>query len=476
MRTATPATRSGGQPGGAAAIARRMFVAAVLAFAAGCDLVGSQEASEPPSEPGTESAAEGAEATAGPDESAPDSEAPPGEGELVVGDGDPELLEELGRIATQVADLRGLDILQSIHLDVVSEGELLEIHRELRDEFDRDEERLALREERQRTLETLYLLPEGLDLDEALDDLVEVGVLGLFSPRTERAYAVAHDGELTPAVTATVAHELLHAIQHQHVGLDHLEDLEEPDEYFAHSSLIEGDAVIVEEAWVDAFLDDEQSQERDATLARLGIEAQAVLETIPDYILLKQLLPYQFGQRFVTALLDEGGQERLDATLADPPRTSVEIYDPQLFLDGFTPRDAPPLHDPGGWEGFHATSFGAWQVDVFSFTATPGRSPIGQHWRGGALRAWSDGDDATAAAFSTTFDGSAAGTFCERLPNWYEEHAQATVTAPAGADGGPSRTELSTDRGVVVVDCTTTDVRVAAAPDADVAAAILDGP
>jgi hypothetical protein len=457
------------------AIVRPLVACAALVLAAACDLVGSQEASEPPAGPSTESGTDETDTSAEPGEGHPNGDAPPSEGELVVGDGDPQLLEELGRIAAQVADLRGLDVLQPIHLDVVSEAELLEVHRELREEFDRDEERLALREERQRTLETLYLLPEGVDLDEALDDLVEVGVLGLFSPRTERAYAVADDGELTPAVTATVAHELVHAIQHQHVGLDHLEDLEEPDEYFAHSSLIEGDAVFVEEAWVDAFLDDEESEERDATLARLGIEAQAALETIPDYILLKQLLPYQFGERFVTALLDEGGQERLDATLADPPRTSVEIYDPQLFLDGFTPRDAPPLHDPDGWEGFHATSFGAWQVDFFAFTSTPARSPIGQHWRGGELRAWSDGDDGTAAAFSTTFDSDAAGTFCERLPSWYEEHAAATATDTTGTDGGSSRTELSTDRGVVIVDCTSTDVRVAVAPDADVAAEILDG-
>ena len=384
---------------------------------------------------------------------------------LVIGDGAPELLDELATIAEQVAELRGLEVLEPIHLDVVSEQELIEIHRELRAEDAEDEERTERRDRRQRALEALHLLPEGVDIDAAFEELVEVGVLGMFSPRTERAYAVAIDGELSPAVTATVAHELLHALQHQHAGLERMDDIDEPDERFALTTLVEGDAVTLEEAWVDEHLDEDEQQERDRTLARLGTDAQSTLVGIPVYLLLKQLLPYQIGEPFVARLLEEGGQEAVDAALEDPPRTSVEVIDPQLYLDGFEPREPEPLLAPGeGWEEFHATTFGAWQVDVFSYTLGPGRSPIGGQWRGGHLRAWSDGQDGVAAAFSVTFDGDAAETFCDRLGAWYERRAGAEA-----ADDGT----LRTDRDVVRLDCGAEDVRLAVAADRSLADAIL---
>jgi hypothetical protein len=394
----------------------------------------------------------------------PDEEAP--DDRLIVGDGDPETLGELEAIAEQIAELRGLDFIEPVHLDVVTEEELVEVYRELRDEQAEDPEHVELRDERQRALETLHMLPEGVDLDEAIEAMVQVAVLGLFSPRTERAYAVSSDGELEPAVTATVAHELLHALQHQHVDLNRMEDIDEPDERFAFSSLVEGDALTIEEAWVEAHLDDEAQEERDRTLGRIGMDAQEVLSDIPLYVLVKQGLPYEIGEPFVSHLVEEGGQQAVDDALEEPPRTSVEIYDPQLYLDGFEPRTAPPLALPGdGWEEFHATTFGAWQVDFFSFTLGPGHAPIGSQWRGGALRAWTDPDDRVAAAFSVTFAGDAADTFCDRLPIWYQAHAGAS----AEQDG-----VLQTQRNVVVVDCDGQDVRLAAAPDVSLANAVLD--
>lgn len=423
----------------------------------------------PPEEPGqtvTEEDTSAQEETGDPAEDRAEGHEDEGadQGPLVVGDGDPQVLAVLDEIAGQVAELRGLEVRSPIRLDVVSSEELVEIARELHEQA-ADDERLAIREARQRTLEALHLLPVGVDLDEASEAMIEVGVLGLFAPRTERAYAVAEDGELSPAVSSTIAHELLHALQHQHFDLDRMTDIDEPDERFAFAAVVEGDAVLIEEAWIDQHLDQEQQQERDLEFARLGAAAQETFSELPRYLLIKQLQPYSLGERFVSRVLEEGGQEALDAAIADPPRTSAEVRDPQLYLDGFTPTDPPPLTSPeGDWQELHASRFGAWQVDVYSATMPRGHPPIGQYWRGGELEAWTDDDGRVIAAFSVTFDGDAGTTFCERLPTWYEHHASAEL-----ADDGT----WSTDQDVAVLDCDDQNVRLAIAPDRALADGVL---
>lgn len=383
---------------------------------------------------------------------------------LVVGDGDQQVLAALGLIAEQVAELRDLELRSPIHLDVVSSAELVEIARELNEEA-ADDEDLARREDRQRALEALHLLPAGIDLDEASEALIEVGVLGLFAPRTEQAYAVAEDGELSPAVSSTVAHELLHALQHQHFDLDRMTDIDEPDERFAFASVVEGDAVLIEEAWIEDHLDQEQQQQRDLEFARLGAAAQETFSELPQYLVIKQLQPYSLGERFVSRLLEEGGQEALDAAIADPPRTSAEVRDPQLYLDGFTPTDPLPLTSPAGdWQDLHASRFGAWQVDVYNATMPRGHPPIGQYWRGGEMEAWTDDEGRVIAAFSVTFDGDAGTTFCERLPTWYEHHTGAEIAN----DGS-----WSTGQYVAVIGCDDQNVRLAIAPDRALADGVI---
>lgn len=395
-------------------------------------------------------------------EAAPD---PSEHDDLVVGAGDPDLLAELGAIAAEVAELRQLEILEPIQLDIVTAQDLVGINRELLDEAAEDEERQARRDQRQRALEALHLLPEGVDLDAASEAMIEVAVLGVFIPDREQAYAVAEEGELSPAVRATVAHELLHAIQHQHLDLSRAEDLHEPDERFAFTAVVEGDAVLIEEDWVDDHLDAEERQEREQELGRLGVEAQGVLDELPPYLLLKQLLPYELGVAFVDELRETEGDEAVDDALRDPPATSVELYDLELYLDGFEPEEPRPLNDPGEeWSSFHTSRFGAWQVDMFSYSLSMPLSPLGASWRGGHLEAW-ERDEEVAGAFSVTFEEDGAVSFCERLPGWFELHAGATEVDDA---------TWELERGTLRIGCDGPDLQLAVGPDRATADAILD--
>jgi hypothetical protein len=45
-----------------------------------------------------------------------------------------------------------------------------------------------------------------------------------------------------------------------------------------------------------------------------------------------ELAPYDHGERFVEAVLDNGGQTALDRAFADPPRTSEQVIYPNKYF------------------------------------------------------------------------------------------------------------------------------------------------
>lgn len=372
-------------------------------------------------------------------------------------------LPDLNLLASQVVEIRQLDVLEPVTLQLVSSAELVEVQRETRGSIS-DAEEHDHRRERQRALEALHLLPEGVDLDAAAEAMVEVATMGAFSVEREQVYAVAEDGELSPAVRANIAHELVHAIQHQHTDLSRVDDLTEPDEIFAFTAVVEGDAILVEQAWVNDHLDSAEQEDRDQQLARISLEAQGALAEIPPYLLLRHLMPYELGEAFVADLLDAEGAQAIEEVLRNPPTTSVELYNPELYLEGFEPHEPLALVDPGeGWEMFHSSTFGAWQVDMFSYSLPTPLSPLGAGWRGGTLKAWERGDEVV-AGFTVTFEDDRALELCERLPNWFKVHAEAAERVDDTWD---------LERGTLRIGCDERDVQVAVGPDRGSADAIL---
>jgi hypothetical protein len=131
----------------------------------------------------------------------------------------------------------------------------------------------------------------------------------------------------TPFVRQVLVHELTHALDDQHFGID--PDVQDDEAQLADDALVEGDATSVEYRYVDSLSPAEQRQAADEDAAGTGGGSTEYdpLADLADF-------PYVDGPPFIDALVVAGGQARVDEAFRHPPTTSAEILHPDLFLSG----------------------------------------------------------------------------------------------------------------------------------------------
>ncbi len=89
----------------------------------------------------------------------------------------------------------------------------------------------------------LGLLPDTLDLQEFLVDLLTEQVAGFYDPRTSTLYGM--EGTDRTALSLIMAHEMVHALQHQYLPLDSiLRPQEDDDRQLAAHAVLEGQATL----------------------------------------------------------------------------------------------------------------------------------------------------------------------------------------------------------------------------------------
>ena len=96
----------------------------------------------------------------------------------------------------------------------------------------------------QATYRLLGLLPDTFDLRALLLDLYTEQIVGFYEPDSTMLFVVANPDPAT--VTAAVAHELVHALQHQYMPLDSImRQTGDNDRLLAAQSILEGQATLV---------------------------------------------------------------------------------------------------------------------------------------------------------------------------------------------------------------------------------------
>ena len=102
---------------------------------------------------------------------------------------------------------------------------------------ERDEAKLR---RTQHSLRALRLIPADLDLAAAADALLAAGLVGFYDPKSKEL-VVRGASPSSPLVRHTLVHELTHALQDQHFGIDLARFRGRTDEsYVGYSGLIEG--------------------------------------------------------------------------------------------------------------------------------------------------------------------------------------------------------------------------------------------
>jgi hypothetical protein len=199
-------------------------------------------------------------------------------------------------------------------------------------------------EDAQAALQAMGLLRPGVDLWRAVIGFVQGSAVGSYEPGTDEL--IVRGAQPTPYVRMTLVHELTHALEDQHFDIDRPELGDEASLGF--EALVEGSAVRIEERYRSSLSPDERRQaarEEAATGPGTPADVPAVVEEAFAF-------PYTYGPGLVAAVLRAGGQPRLDAAYADPPRSSEQVVQPAHYLGGDRPRpvptpraDRPPFDD-----------------------------------------------------------------------------------------------------------------------------------
>ncbi len=359
--------------------------------------------------------------TAAPEETTSTTE-PPEEEEPPPPAVQSELEAEVVELSAFVAEARGAPFPGPVTVELL-EGDAF--NERLLADFEEEREDIDLVG---RLFVAMGLLERDQDLYEIFRDFLGVGVLGFYDPETGEL--VVRGAAITPYTRSTIVHELVHAYDDQRFELDRpaIDDADD-ESGLGFSSLVEGNAVRIQQAWEAALSDEERESLRSEQLASVtGIDFGAV-----PLVLLQQIdFPYSSGPAFVDALVEEGGEARVDAAFAEPPTTSEQVIEPDRYLAGEEALLVPPPAADG--EIIDQGSYGQLTLlitlgDVID-RETAREAADG--WGGDAYVAWNEGEGTCVRAAFGMDTPADLDELVDAWQAWAEEQPDAEVTTAAG--------------------------------------------
>lgn len=267
------------------------------------------------------------------------------------------------------------------------------------------------------------LLPDTLDLHALLLDLLTEQVLGYYDPATETLYLVK--GVPRGALEPVLAHELVHALQDQHVNLDSLVSRERGnDRQMAAQAAVEGHATLVMVALVA-----ERQAGRPVSPDMLpdlrrelapALEAEneqfPVFRSAPRILRETMLFPYVGGAAFVQTLwraAPSGGRPAPFGPLL-PQSTEQVLWPRERFLDE---RDEPAElvldaangGGAGNWRVVYENTLGALETEILlSEHLGAGAEQAARGWDGDRFRLLEAPDGGRALVWYSVWDDADA--------------------------------------------------------------------
>lgn len=304
---------------------------------------------------------------------------------------------------------------------------------------------------------------------------------GYYDAENDAIYVVSNSG-IGALERYVYVEEFTHALQDRHFGLETLGAsttdgyIEYADGVMAISALIEGDADLVQEQYIDEFFTVEDLQE----LQRES-ERYTATDSFPSAIRQIFEFPYTYGRGFVAALYAEGGWTAVNDAYEQPPSSTEQILHPQRYLAGESPLQVtlPSIADSLGddWNVVYDDPVGefALRLVLESRIATSEATSATDGWGGDRCIVYSRGD--TPGEILMTFhiewdSPSEAGEFVTS----YLTFAQARFGFPADSTSGSSACWFGGD--TLCVDWDAQGVTIVLGPDAELvnlARGILSG-
>lgn len=198
------------------------------------------------------------------------------------------------------------------------------------------------------------LITGDVNLFDAVNAYSGAGTLAYYSLEDKR---ITIRGErVTPAVRATVVHELTHVLQDQIFGIgDRVKKLHKESEKGESTSeasvldaIIEGDASRVETLYRDS-LTAKKRKALDAGRKDEFARASGRIKRVPKVIVTMMTSPYTLGEALVQTVAADGGNAAVDTLFRDAPTHESSLLDPLQALAGDT--DAVKVDVPEVVEG-----------------------------------------------------------------------------------------------------------------------------
>jgi hypothetical protein len=346
-----------------------------------------------------------------------------------------ELRAAVDEISAVVQAERGLTFTEPVDVELAGEGEF---QRRLLDDFDEGVDDLRNTEV---LLKAFGLVEADVDLVEAMRTLLGAGVVGFYDPETDEL--VVRGTALTPYVRTTIAHELTHALDDQRFDLDRPEYDDADDEIdFGFSAVVEGNARRVEDAYRAGLSDEEQL---DAAAEELSLGGGLDLGDVPLVLVDLISAPYGLGHDFVVQLIDDGGQEALDAAFDAPPRTSEQVIDPASYEAGEGAIEVPAPTVTGQVVDQGVAGQFLIQVVLADGLDEERARAAATGWGGDSVVAWRDGQRPCATLAAVGDDPGETAELRGAFEDWAAEGG------PAGSGTGPDVTVAPNGDGPVTV-------------------------
>jgi hypothetical protein len=179
-------------------------------------------------------------------------------------------------------------------------------------------------------LRALGVVDGDPDLLSDSDTLADAGTLAFYDFRSKVVNVRGHT--MTPGLRVTLAHELTHVLQDQHFDVSRAVEGNDTEATDAARSVVEGDAVDVENHYVDEELSNDERAAYEKEQQGSIDHANGQIGSVPDYLTAVFGAPYAFGPSFVSLFgsNEKGAPDNaaIDGLLRTPPPAMSRLFDP----------------------------------------------------------------------------------------------------------------------------------------------------
>jgi len=243
-----------------------------------------------------------------------------------------DLLSQADSVLHQVSELTGLPIKSPLRKQIISRPEVSKyIEDNLHSEMTPQEIHIQ-----EATLQAFGLVPPGFNLEKFLIGFYTEQAAGFYDPLRQTMFIA--DWVEPDMQRLVLTHELTHALQDQNYDLEKFLKAarEDDDASGARQAVVEGHATaaMVQEMIEPMKLEVMPSIEPlMAPVIQQQLEGFPAFNKAPFFFRFQALFPYIEGIGFMQRGLQAGGWKKLDALFDDPPHTTKEIFQPEVYFE-----------------------------------------------------------------------------------------------------------------------------------------------